>query len=179
MIDMDSIEKIKDLKENLREEIGMEMRNLVGKFKKYVTIEHPDNPKFNKGEYFVTRINYGVVKHIYPDFPLIFGNNEDDNYYCYLPNHIQFVHNYKLWRSNLIFYNNKSQSWFVCKNDPRLKKSLTEIERLELDDAEKLIEFSSLDTDTQIKMLEMLKKYIYTPSPEAFLEELEQRYGKI
>ena len=176
---MDSIETIKDLKKNLREEIDKEMRSLVGKFKDYVVVEHPDNPKYNKGKYFVTRINYGVVKHIYPDFPLIFGNKEDDNYYCYLPNYVQFVHNYRLWQSDLIFYNNKSRSWFVCNNDPQLKKYSDEIAMLELDDAEKLIEFDSLDTDTQIEMLEMLKRFIETPSPEAFLEELEQRYGKI
>lgn len=45
--------------------------------------------------------------------------------------------------------------------------------------AKKFIEFDSLDTDTQIEMLEMLKRFIETPSPEALLEELEQHYGKI
>lgn len=160
---MDSIETIKDLKINLREEIDKEMRSLVGKFKDYVVVEHPDNPKYSKGKYYVTRINYGVVKHIYPVCPPIFGNKEDDNYYCYLPNHVQFVHNYNLCQSNLIFYNNKSRFWFVCINDPQLIEYSDKIAKLELDDEEKLIEFDCLDTDTQIKMLEMLKRFIETP----------------
>ena len=67
----------------------------------------------------------------------------------------------------------------MCNNDPQLKEYSDEIARLELDNEDKLIEFDSLDTDTQIEMLEMLKRFIETPSPEAFLEELEQRYGKI
>ena len=174
---MKEIDKVKKLREKVREEIKREMKNLVDEFKEYVGVDHPDNPKYTKGKYYVTRINYGIIKHIYPDFPLIFGNKEDDNYYCYLPNYVQFVHNYKLRQSNLIFYNNKSKTWFVC--DQSDKKFSFSHDTLELDDLTKLIEFSSLDTDTQIKMLEMLKRFIETPSPEAFLEELEQRYGKI
>ena len=45
-IDMDIIEKIKELKENLREEIDKEMRSLIRKFKDYVVVDHPDNSKY-------------------------------------------------------------------------------------------------------------------------------------
>ena len=160
---MDGTEKIKLLKENIREEIDKEMRSLVNKFKEYVTTEHPDNPKHVMIEGVWYRNNYGVVdsKPFWPpEIPLDRG--ERKNYYCYLSDHVYFIHLYRIWRSNVIFYNDEIGGWYVYDSDNK-----------------QYIEFDGLDTDTQIKMLEMLKKCIEIPSPEAFLEELEQRNGKI
>lgn len=160
---MDSIETIKDLKKNLREEIDKEMRSLVGKFKDYVTTEHPDNPKHIMIEGIWYRNNYGVVdsKPFWPpEIPL--NRGERKNYYCYLSEYVQFIHRYRIWRSDVIFYNDEIGGWFVYDSEN-----------------EKYTGFEELDTDAQIKMLEMLKKRIETPSPETFLEEIEQRYGTI
>lgn len=160
---MDSIETIKDLKENLREEIDKEMRSLVGKFKDYVVVEHPDNPKPIMIEGVWYRNNYGVVdsKPFWPpEIPL--NRGERKNYYCYLSDYVQFIHRYRIWRSDVIFYNDEIGGWFVYDRE---NKEYTG--------------FEELDTDAQIKMLEMLKRFIETPSPETFLEELEQRYGTI
>lgn len=160
---MDSIETIKDLKKNLREEIDKEMRSLVGKFKDYVTTEHPDNPKHITIEGIWYRNNYGVVdsKPFWPpEIPL--NRGERKNYYCYLSEYVQFIHRNRIWRSDVIFYNDEIGGWFVYDRENK-----------------KYTGFEELDTDAQIKMLEMLKKRIETPSPETFLEELEQRYGKI
>ncbi len=145
---MDSIEKIKDLKENLREVIDKEMRGLVRKFKDYVVVDHPDNSKYQIIEGVCTRINYGCEGNRY--------------YYYWLAPDLEFIHLHSLWRVYAIYYDDKLKWWFVYNKD---KHDCTE--------------FNELDTDAQIKMLEMLKKCIETSSLKAFLEELEQRYGKI
>ena len=160
---MDSIETIKDLKKSLREEIDKEMMSLVGKFKDYVVVEHPDNPKPIMIEGVWYRNNYGVVDSQPfwpPEIPL--NRGERKNYYCYLSEYVQFIHRYRIWRSDVIFYNDEIGGWFVYDRE---NKEYTG--------------FEELDTDAQIEMLEMLKRFIETPSPEAFLEELEQRYGTI
>lgn len=158
---MESVDKIKLLKKTIREDIEQEMKNLVDKFKEYISVDHDNNPKYTMGEYFLTRINYGIKKHSYPNLPPLFNDIEDDNYYCYLPNVVVFKCDYELWRTNLIFYNNKSNSWFVYNCDPSQKKfSLTKLDALDLDCNDKFIEFGSLDTDSQIMFLEQLKNLL-------------------
>lgn len=158
---MGNVDKIKLLKDNLREEIEKDMMNLVHKFKEYVRVDHDDNPKYEQGKYNVTRINYGIKKHIYPDIPQSLENVEDDNYYCYLPNSIKFIYNNKLLNTNLVFYNNKSNFWFVYNCDHFQKKfSLSKLDTLDLDIEENFVEFNCLDTDTQIEFLEQLENIL-------------------
>ena len=158
---MDSIESIKVLKENIREEIEQEMMKISDRFKEYVRVEHANNPKYTMGEYFITRINYGIKTHIFPNIQPIFDDIEGDNYYCYLPNIVKFLCGHELWNTNLIFYNNKSNSWFIYNCDPFKEKfSLSKLDALDLDCVDKFVEFSSLDTDTQIVFLEQLKKLL-------------------
>ena len=146
-IGMDYIEPIKDLRDRLREQIDKQMRSLVSKFKDYVVVNHPDNPKYQMIEGLCTRINYGCEGNRY--------------YYYWLAPFVEFIHLHRLWSVYAIFYDDKLKWWFVYDKE---KRAYTE--------------FNELDTDAQIQMLELLNKCIETPSPETFLEELKQRYGK-
>jgi hypothetical protein len=125
-IDMDSIESIKVLKENIHNEIAIEMNCLIPKFKKYVSEEHSNNPKHVFIEGIWHRNNYGY---------------KDNYYYCYLSDFVQFIHNYSIWRIDVIFYNDKLNWWFVYDKEK-----------------EKYTEYNELDTDSQIALLELLKK---------------------
>ena len=108
---MDNIEKIKLSKKNLQDEILKEMMSLVDKFKEYVSVDHIGYPKHQIIEGICTRTNYGIIKNDYPDLPLkIFEKRENNNYYCFLPEKIEFYNRYSnnhKWYTNLIFYNNK------------------------------------------------------------------------
>ena len=106
---MSNIDIIKLSKKNLQEEIMKEMMNLVDKFKEYVTVDHTKYSKYQIIEGICTKINYGIIKNNYPDLPLkLFENKESNNYYCFLPEKIEFFNKYsstRKWYSNLIFYN--------------------------------------------------------------------------
>jgi hypothetical protein len=126
---MDSIEVIKLMKEDVRDEINRELRRLTTKFKDYVSVDHEYNPKFTLVDGICTRINYGC---------------KDDTYFwCYLPDDVNFIHLNKIWISNMIFYNSKLNWWYVYNRDNK-----------------QYVEFNEMDTDSQIKMLEMFKKHL-------------------
>ena len=156
---MDSIETIKDLKRSLRKDIDKRIRGLIDKFKEYVSVDHPENPKFMMVEGVCSRINYGIVKDVYPNIPLqLFGNEADNNYYCYLPNKIYFLNQYKMWCSNLIFYNNKLNCWLVYNNgNEKFSLYTTTLKDIECN---KVKEFTSLDIETQIKFLDQLENLL-------------------
>ena len=123
---MNNIDTIKDVKYNLRKDIDKRIRGLVEKFKKFVSVdEHFGFPKHVMIEGIWYRNNYGC---------------KDNNYYCYLPEFVEFIHRYKIWRTNVIFYNEKADWWFIYDADKK-----------------KHIEFDTLDTDAQIKVLELLE----------------------
>ena len=123
---MDSIETIKDLKRSLRKDIDKRIRELVDKFKDYVSVdEHFGFPKHLMIEGIWYRNNYGY---------------RDGNYYCYLPEFVEFIHRYKIWRTDVIVYNENSNWWYVYNTETK-----------------KQLEFNELDTDAQIKMLELLE----------------------
>ena len=123
---MDSIETIKDLKRSLRKDIDKRIRGLVDKFKEYVSVDnHVGFPKHLMIEGMWYRNNFGY---------------KDGNYYCYLPEFVEFIHRYNIWRTNIIVYNEKLNWWFVYNTEKK--------ERLEFDE---------LDTDAQVKMLELLE----------------------
>ena len=112
---MYSIDKIKLAKQNLQDEILKEMMSLVDKFKEYVTVDHAKYSKYQIVEGICTKVNYGIIKNDYPNIP-IFESKEDNNYYCFLPEKIEFYNRYSnnhKWYTNLIFYNNKLNCWFV------------------------------------------------------------------
>ena len=123
---MDSIETIKDLKRSLRKDIDKRIRGLVDKFKEYVSVDdHAGFPKHLIIEGMWHRNNYGY---------------KDGNYYCYLPEFVEFIHRYKIWRTNIIVYNEKHNWWFVYNKEKKEQ-----------------LEFDELDTDAQVKMLELLE----------------------
>lgn len=123
---MDSIESIKVLKKSIHNEIAREMNRLIPKFKKYVSEEHSDNPKHVLIEGIWYRNNYGY---------------DNNCYYCYLSDFIQFIHINEIWQINVIFYNDKLNWWFVYDKEK-----------------EKYTEYNDLDTDSQIALLELLNK---------------------
>jgi hypothetical protein len=65
---------------------------------------------------------------------------KDGNYYCYLPEFVEFIHRYKIWKTDIIIYNENSNWWYVYNTETK-----------------KQLEFNELDTDAQIKMLELLE----------------------
>ena len=58
---MSNIDKINLSKKNLQEEILKEMMSLVDKFKEYVSVDHPENPKYTMVEGVCSKINYGII----------------------------------------------------------------------------------------------------------------------
>ena len=123
---MDSIETIKDSKRSLRKDIDKRIRGLVDKFKEYVSVDdHAGFPKHLMIEGIWHRNNFGY---------------KDGNYYCYLPEFVEFIHRYKIWRTDVIVYNENLNWWFVYNTEKKEK-----------------LEFDELDTDAQIKMLELLE----------------------
>jgi hypothetical protein len=123
---MNSIETIKDQKRNLRKDIDKRMRGLVEKFKEYVSVDtHVGFPKHLMIEGIWYRNNFGY---------------KDGNYYCYLPEFVEFIHRYKIWKTDIIIYNENSNWWYVYNTETK-----------------KQLEFNELDTDAQIKMLELLE----------------------
>jgi hypothetical protein len=161
---MSNIDKIKLSKENLQKEIMKEMMNLVDKFKEYVSVDHTKYPKYQIIEGICTKINYGIIKNDYPELPLkLFENRENNNYYCFLPEKIEFLNKYsstRKWYSNLIFYNEKLNCWFVYNNDKMGSWSGYEEDCLKKIDEDKVDEFTSLDIETQIAFLEQLEKLL-------------------
>lgn len=123
------IESIRNLKGNLQNNIDEELNRIIIDFKEYVSVEHDDNPKFTLVDGICTRINYGCKDETY--------------FWCYLPNDINFIHLNKIWRSNMIFYDNKLNWWYVYNRDNK-----------------QYVEFGELDIDSQIAMLEMLKNHL-------------------
>lgn len=156
---MSNIDKIKLSKENLQEEIMKEMMSLVDKFKKYVSDDHPENPKYMMVEDICCRVNYGIVKSDYPNMPFKrFKNKVYNNYYYYLPNKIEFLNQYEKWYTDLIFYNNKLNCWFVYNNgNEKFSLYTTTLKDIE---SNKVEEFTSLDIETQIKFLEQLENLL-------------------
>ena len=126
---MNIIEQIKLQKENIRKDINKELNSLKDNFKTYVSIEHEDYPKYIFAEGICTRINYGCKENRY--------------FWCYLPNDVLFIHLNKIWRTNMIFYDNQLDCWFVYNRD-----------------IDKYVSFDEMDTDSQIKMLENLKNNV-------------------
>lgn len=126
---MGNIESIKSLKENIQNEIYKELENLVPKLMDYVSVEHDNNPKFTLVEGICTRINYGSKANTY--------------FWCYLPKDIQFIHLNKIWRTNMIFYSDRADWWFVYNHDNK-----------------QYVEFDEMDIDNQIAMLEMLENIL-------------------
>lgn len=124
-----NIDSIKLLKENIQNEIDKELNRLVDPLKDYISIEHSDNPKFILVDNICTRINYGQKDNTY--------------FWIYLPKDIIFIHLNKIWITNMIFYNNKLNCWYVYNRDN-----------------DKYVEFNEMDTDGQIAMLEMLVKIL-------------------
>ena len=61
------------------------------------------------------------------------------NFFCQIIL-LRFTHKNKIWRSNVIFYNNNLNWWYVYNRDNK-----------------QYVEFGEMDTDNQIKMLEMLE----------------------
>jgi hypothetical protein len=100
---MDSIDKIKLLKENIQDEILKEMDNLVPKLKEYVTVDHPNNSKYQIIENICTKINYGCEENRY--------------YYYWLTGDIEFIYRYNLWRVSAIYYDNKHKLWYIYNKD--------------------------------------------------------------
>lgn len=140
---MENIDKIEVLTEIVRADIEKEMMNLVDKFKEYVSIDHSKYPKWSTNESGVcTRINYGIEESDYPNLP-VFENKIDKNYYCYLPNHVEFINGHKLLRSNLLFYNNKLNCWMVYDKSKN-----------------KVLDFNVIDTDSQVKFLKMIENIL-------------------
>lgn len=167
---MDKMEEIKLLKRNLRDEIYQEIMRLVNKFKEYVSVDHPENPKHTIIEGICVRINYGVVdsETFWPlEIPL--NRGERKNYYCYLPNKVEFINQYSKWCSNLIFYNDEIGAWYVYNNDHSRKLWETEYPK-ELDNHEKIACINELDTDSQIAFLELLETLLKDPLEEFFEE---------
>ena len=136
-----------------------EMMSLVDKFKKYVSDDHPENPKYMMVEDICCRVNYGIVKSDYPNMPFKrFKNKVDNNYYYYLPNKIEFLNQYEKWYTDLIFYNNKLNCWFVYNNgNEKFSLYTTTLKDIE---SNKVEEFTSLDIETQIKFLEQLENLL-------------------
>ena len=126
---MGNIESIKSLKENIQNEIYKELENLVPKLMDYVSVEHDNNPKFTLVEGICTRINYGSKAKTY--------------FWCYLPKDIQFIHLNTIWRTNMIFYSDRADWWFVYNRDNK-----------------QYVEFDEMDIDNQISMLEMLENIL-------------------
>lgn len=158
---MDSIEKIKISKKNLKDEISKEMDSLVDDFKSYASVDHKGYSKYQIVESICTKLNYGIIKNDYPNIP-IFESKEDDNYYCFLPEKIEFYNRYsddRQWYTNLIFYNNKLNCWFVYNV---VAKSWLGEDHLCLKEIEedRVVEFTALDIETQISFLEQLKNLL-------------------
>lgn len=171
---MDKIEELKLLKKNLLNEIEREMMHLVSKFKEYVSVDHPDNPKHRMIEGICTRINYGVVdsEPFWPtEIPLHGG--ERKNYYCYLPNEVEFIirNGYNKWRSNLIFYNDEIGAWYIYNNEDEHGCWGIEYPK-ELEFGKKIVCVNELDTDTQLAILELLETILKDPLEE-FLEQFK------
>ena len=123
---MDSIETIKDLKRSLRKDIDKRIRGLVDKFKEYVSVDnHVGFPKHLMIEGMWYRNNYGY---------------RNGNYYCYLPEFVEFINRYKIWKTDIIIYNENSNWWYVYNTENKEQ-----------------LEYNELDTDAQIKMLELLE----------------------
>ena len=95
----------------------------------YVSVEHDNNPKFTLVEGICTRINYGSKDKTY--------------FWCYLPKDIQFIHLNNIWRTNMIFYSDRADWWFVYNRDNK-----------------QYVEFDEMDIDNQISMLEMLENIL-------------------
>ena len=165
---MDKIEAVKLLKKNLREEIDREMMRLVNKFKEYVSVDHPDNPKHTIIEGICTRINYGVVDSdsFWPP-EITLSGGERKNYYCFLLNKVEFINKHTKWRSNLIFYNDEIGAWYVYNNDHSRDLWETEYPK-ELDNHEKIACIKDLDTDSQIEFLELLETLLKDPLEDFF-----------
>lgn len=126
---MDNIDKFKELIANIQEDIYNEMTNLIPKFKEYIAVDHPDNPKYVMIEDIWYRNNYGCEENRY--------------YYYYLPVNIQFIHRFSLRRAFVIYYDDKDNWWYVYDKEH-----------------ETYTEFNALDTDTQIKIFEILNNIL-------------------
>ena len=165
------IEKIKLAKKSLQDEIMKEMMSLVDMFKEYVTIDHTEYPKHQIIEGICTRVNYGIIKNDYPNIPLPqFENKEDNNYYCFLPEKIEFYTKYSKsskWYTNLIFYNNKLGGWFIY-NYKTTSWLADDSLCLKVIDDENVEEFEALDIETQIAFLEQLENLLKDPLEDFF-----------
>jgi hypothetical protein len=53
---------------------------------------------------------------------------------------VEFIHRYKIWKTDVIVYNENFNWWYVYNTENKEQ-----------------LEFNELDTDAQIKMLELLE----------------------
>ncbi len=73
-----------------------------------------------------------------------------------------------MWYSNLIFYNNKLNGWFVYNNDKVSTWRGFEENCLKEIDEDNVEEFTSLDIETQIAFLEQLENLFKDPLEDFF-----------
>lgn len=96
-------------------------------------------------------IDYVLIEHVnYQKYSMVDGichrinyGIDGNKYFCYLPETVEFIHRYNYWRTNAIYFNNNSNCWYLYNKDKK-----------------EFAEFNSLDTDTQIATLEILKNQL-------------------
>lgn len=127
---MREIKKVLTAQRELQEAIVLTMHRYVSPFQEYVTAKDDDLvSKHLTIEGREGRTNYGCAK--------------DNYYYCFLPNFVQFTYENSIWRSNMIFFNDKIKCWFVYDMDKKEKVAI-----------------QALDTDSQIAFLTMLHRVL-------------------
>lgn len=95
--------EIRDLREKVREELVLAMRERVEWFKEYLTGKYKRKYEFPPYGYYVKDKHYGCKDDFY--------------YYCKLPEVVPFIYKNSLYHAEWIFFNDKFKCWFVYDKD--------------------------------------------------------------
>ena len=121
------VNEIMDKKRKIREDLVLAMFRRIESFKFYVTdteryYKHPEREYIRDEHY---------------------GCKDDIKYYFLLPNTVQFIYQNNHGHSDLLFFNDKLQCWFVIDKEKKEK-----------------VTFTALDTDAQIAILDMIDHFL-------------------
>lgn len=135
------MESIKYLREDLQNEIEKKMADLTEGFKSYTIGDHKNYSKHVMLDGVWYRNNY--------------GRDQNENFYIYLPNFVEFMYQNKVWNCDVIYYNDNNNVWYVYDKEQKT-----------------YMPFNNMNIDSQIMMLDLLIERIGIYSNKNFMELL-------